>query len=182
MLSSDELEQLTREERAAWTASNQTEKLFKATAMKRVAYQRAIEKGVSLNGKPAAELQEEFQKMSSGQFVGQPTTPLARAAASAPSTNYGAARFVIGVMDFVGFLLIAGGIIVLLIMLGAAMEAAARDGFNIFGFIAVFFPPFGMIVTGIVIFAQGQMLRATLDNADATREILAHARLAAKNA
>ena len=66
MLSSDELEKLTREERAAWTASNQTEKLFKATAMKRVAYQRAIEKGVSLNGKPAAEREEEFQKMSSG--------------------------------------------------------------------------------------------------------------------
>ena len=100
MLSVDELEQLTREERATWAAANQTERLLMATAMKRLAYQRAIEKAISLNGKPVAELQAELSKMSASQSAPPPpTTPLTRAAAHAPATSYGAARTVIGLID-----------------------------------------------------------------------------------
>lgn len=180
MLSSDELEQLTPDELGAWKQANQTERLFMASQMKRKAYQRAIEKGVELNGKSLAQLKADFARMQSSEQPPPPATPLARAAAAAPTTNYGTARFVLGVMDVVGFLLIAAGVIVLLMMFAGAIEAATRDGFNIFSLLGVFFPPLGLIVTGIVIFAQGQLLRASLDTADATREILAHARLAGK--
>ena len=175
MLSTDELEQLTREERAAWAAANETERLFLVTAMKRLAYQRAIEKVISLDGRSAAVLQAELTKLSASQSDPPPPT-LTRAGVYAPSSSYGVARGVIGLMDWVAVALIAGGFIVLLMTLLAGIEATTREGL-----IDVFFPPFGMIVTGIVIFVQGQMLGANLDTADATREILAHARLAAKN-
>ena len=75
-------------------------------------------------------------------------------------TKYGVARVVSGFGQFLGWILVAIGIILLFI------SAAEETG------VAGFLVALGISVSGLYLVMMAQFVHATVDNADSTREIL----------
>lgn len=78
------------------------------------------------------------------------------------STAIGVSKFI----SFLGWLTFVGGIIVLLI----DISQSSKYGGEVV--IATLFPSIGICICGLFLVAAGQVTRATVDNADHTREIL----------
>jgi len=77
--------------------------------------------------------------------------------------NYGAARNIAKFISFLGWLLVAGGVIT---------AAVGLMSFNQGGFLAVL-PGIGAAISGLFLVMAGQLTRASVDSADYNREILA---------
>ena len=76
------------------------------------------------------------------------------------NSKYGAARGISSFSEFVGWILIAGGIVISLVALANDMGAM-----GIFGGVTI-------SVSGLYLVMAAQFVRATVDNVDTTREIL----------
>jgi hypothetical protein len=84
------------------------------------------------------------------------------------NSDYGAARKVSMFISFLGWLVFAIGLI-------AAIGGIAAGGNSRYGnemSLIAMFPGIGIAVSGLFLVAGGQVTRATVDNADHTREIL----------
>lgn len=151
MLTRDEMALLDKEERDSLERIKGGDRDSYEQVLRARVLHRAAAKGVPLNGVPAETLKQEVAeqlKTSTGS-------------SSSMSSKYGIARFVVGVMNFFGWATI---------LIGAAwfIWSVLWGGLSLLSLpIAL-----GIVVGGIIVLAQGQMLLATLDTADATRELL----------
>lgn len=84
-------------------------------------------------------------------------------------SNYETAIFVSGIITFVGWLVVAIGILVT----GFGLASLSKMySINFASFIGVAVPGIGGIISGLFLVAVGQVVKATVDNADHTRQIL----------
>ena len=82
-------------------------------------------------------------------------------------SNYEVARAVAQFISFLGWIVFGIGIIAAVVIL---VDAQSRYGGGIS--ILSMLPGFGIAISGVFLVAAGQVTRATVDNADHTREIL----------
>ena len=82
-------------------------------------------------------------------------------------------------ISFLGWLVFAGGVIAVFAGVIAAFAGMAsglqsqyRGGVSILALLPALLPGLGIEVSGLLLVAAGQLTRATVDNADHTREIL----------
>ena len=87
---------------------------------------------------------------------------------SSYKSEYETARKVAMFISFLGWLLFAAGILSAF----AGFASGFQDGYGGVSIIAML-PGLGIAVSGLFLVASGQVTRATVDNADHTREILA---------
>lgn len=94
------------------------------------------------------------------------------------ATRYKEARFVVGIVDAFGLLIAIAGFAWFgwsVFGIGQSIFSALSNQqpllSSILSFIGMW-PALALIVTGVLIFAHGQLVRATLDSADLTRESL----------
>ena len=81
-------------------------------------------------------------------------------------TDYGVARGVCSLVSFLGWLLVFGGVIVALTAIGGSSRYGSVS-------LIAMLPGLGTAVSGFMMIMGSQVTRATVDNADHTREILA---------
>lgn len=107
---------------------------------------------------PGAKATASTSPQQSGQT---PSASVAAIATARPEYNsdYGAARGLSGFISGVGWFVVVIGILTAL---------AGIDE----GSVLAILPGLGLAVSGIIVVAAGQVTRATVDNADHTREIL----------
>ncbi len=86
-------------------------------------------------------------------------------------SNYKTAKFISKLISAIGWLVFAVSIILILAAMGAAN---GRYGFSFWQMIAAMAPGFGAMVSGLFLVASGQVVRATVDNADHTYHIYKH--------
>ncbi|WP_418641473.1 hypothetical protein ACNUDM_08295 [Vibrio chaetopteri] len=86
-------------------------------------------------------------------------------------SKYKTAQFVSQLISGFGWFIFACGILIILIGLDSG---SGRYGFNIWQAIAAATPGFVTLVSGLFLVASGQVMRATIDNADHTNQILSH--------
>ena len=86
------------------------------------------------------------------------------------ASRYRTGRLLARIISFVGWIVVAASIVLLILFLiGLAQQGVYSDHVMMFGMAGL---TVGSILAGIVLVAVGQMLRATLDTADNTRQML----------
>ncbi|WP_240205261.1 hypothetical protein [Vibrio sp. CyArs1] len=88
-----------------------------------------------------------------------------------PDSNYSTAKLISSLISVIGWTVFAVGIIVLLLSLGML---GGRYGVNFWLFLSAIAPGAGTMVSGLFLVATAQVVRATVDNADNSRQILEH--------
>jgi len=83
-------------------------------------------------------------------------------------TDYGVARGICSLVAVFGWVLVIGGFIVAFVSLGGG-SSRYGGGFSLITML----PGLGTVVSGFIMIMGSQVTRATVDNADHTREILA---------
>ena len=101
------------------------------------------------------------------ELSGASTTTNGKAAATYRS-EYETARKVSIFISLLGCLVFACGVIVALVGMAGGMQSGYGGGVSILAIV----PGLGIAVSGLFLVAAGQVTRATVDNADHTREIL----------
>ncbi|EHI9302748.1 hypothetical protein J9097_004401 [Vibrio vulnificus] len=86
-------------------------------------------------------------------------------------SNYKTAQLVSKIISGFGWFIFSLGIIGLLMSLGAGNT---RYGFIMSQFIAAAAPGFVALISGLFLVAAGQVMKATVDNADHTYQIFSH--------
>ncbi|HFQ5018332.1 TPA: hypothetical protein ACGUP9_004422 [Vibrio vulnificus] len=86
-------------------------------------------------------------------------------------SKYKTAQLVSKIISGFGWFIFTLGIIGLLMSLGAGNT---RFGFSMSQFIAVAAPGFVALISGLFLVAAGQVMKATVDNADHTYQIFSH--------
>ncbi|MDN2662644.1 hypothetical protein OW492_04540 [Psychromonas sp. 14N.309.X.WAT.B.A12] len=89
-------------------------------------------------------------------------------------SNYNVAQLVTTILSFIGWCTVIVGVIIIFVGFGSM---AGRYNPNFFQVIIAMTPGFITIMTGLFSVACAQFLKATVDNADQTYQILKHLKL-----
>ena len=174
MLTRDELSQLTTDERARYDRAMDFDKPHVERSLRENLRQREDKRRWQ-----ADALFRDPMFDAPPQPLPPPRVP----AYPVEPSRYRMARFVIAVEDVIGALLLIGGCAwlawssyrVVTTLQEISRYNGSIDAGAVFGLLSIgsFGPALGLIILAIIVFAHGQMLRATLDTADSTRELLA---------
>lgn len=91
---------------------------------------------------------------------------------SVVQSDYTTARKIAMFISFLGWIVFAGGIIAAFVGMESGLQSRYGGGVSILATL----PGFSIAVSGLFLVAAGQVTRATVDNADHTREILSFIR------
>jgi len=83
-------------------------------------------------------------------------------------SNYGVARKISKFLSFIGWLVFAIGVVFALAGLASGTQSQYGEGVTLLALL----PGIGISISGLFLVAAAQVTRATVDNADHTREIL----------
>ena len=86
-------------------------------------------------------------------------------------SNYGIAQFVVGILSFIGWETILVGVMLVLIGFGSSSKYYELSFIQHIGFIS---PGFITMVSGLFSIAASQIVKATVDNADHSYQIMMH--------
>lgn len=111
-------------------------------------------------------------RLADGQWyvdIGEAASLAGAPVSSNYQSEYGVARVVAKSIAFLGWVVIWGSLAIFLLVLVAVSQPVGPDGSLIF---AGIMSGLGMVVFGLNMIVGAQIMRATVDNADHTREIL----------
>ena len=110
---------------------------------------------------------DEQWYVNSSEFFGERSSSK-RKSGIVYRSEYETARKISMLISFLGWLVFASGVIAALAGMGGGLRSDYGGGISIIAFL----PGLGIAVSGLFLVAAGQVTKATVDNADHTREIL----------